>query len=96
MRTFSQPLTVYVGLGFPARITRLIGVRRILDEWPVSLRGAAYEHASDACREALADPARLADAHRAFVDFAAAAGILADEPMHIAAERVANEWFGAR
>jgi len=94
MRTFTPTSTVLLGVGFPARISGLMDAWRVLNDWPISQRGAAHAVALDACRRAFEDPSNLANAHQAFAGFAAGAGILVDDPMHLAAERVADEWFG--
>lgn len=94
MRTFTPTLTVLVGLGFPARISGLMDAWRVLNDWPMSQRSAAHAVALAACRRAFEDQSNLANAHQAFAGFAAGAGILVDDPMHLTAERVADERFG--
>ena len=48
-----QPVTILVGLGFPAVVRSVMDAYRHLAEWPASLRDTAHSMALKACSAAL-------------------------------------------
>jgi len=50
---FRQPVTIFVGLGFPAEVQTVMDAYRHLAEWPASLRDIAHSVALRACSAAL-------------------------------------------
>lgn len=76
--SFSQPVNVFVGLGFPYEISSLMEACQVLDEWSGS-RTSTYEATSAACRAALAGKTDVESARLAFEAFARAGGILASD-----------------
>ena len=76
--SFSHPVNVFVGLGFPYEISSLMEACQVLDEWSGS-RTSTYEATSAACRAALAGKTDVEAARLAFEAFARAGGILAPD-----------------
>jgi hypothetical protein len=74
---FSAPVSIVVGLGFPARIRDVRGALVILDSAPNG-RIAAHNTAVSACRDALAGRVEVEEARAAFLRFAQDADILLD------------------
>ncbi|OJY63235.1 DUF982 domain-containing protein [Rhizobium sp. 60-20] len=50
---FRKPVTILVGLGFPAEVRSVMDAYRHLVEWPVSFRDTAHSVALKACQAAL-------------------------------------------
>lgn len=50
---FRKPVSILVGLGFPAQVRSVLDAYRVLVEWPASLRDAAHSVALKACNTAL-------------------------------------------
>jgi hypothetical protein len=46
---FKQPVSILVGLGFPAEVRSVMDAYRHLVEWPASLRDTAHSIALKAC-----------------------------------------------
>jgi len=94
---FDQPVTVFVGLGFPIEIEALSTAHAFLAEWPSSRRDAAHGIALNACRAALSGEADAQTAQAAFITFARRHRILGPEAM-AAEDRgvVAARALGAR
>jgi hypothetical protein len=91
---FQHPVTILVGLGFPRRIGNAGAACAFLDEYPQALRDLAYEATLDACRVALADPARANEANDLFAAFARRRGILVEDRFHQAAAGAREQLLG--
>lgn len=50
---FRQPVTIFVGLGFPAEVETVMDAYRHLAEWQASLRDIAHSVALRTCSAAL-------------------------------------------
>jgi len=84
--SFSHPVNVFVGLGFPCEISSVIEACQVLDEWSGS-RTSTYTATAAACHAALAGMGDVESARAAFEAFARARGILApDTPEPSAAD----------
>jgi hypothetical protein len=92
---FDLPVSIFLGLGFPRKVERVLDAYDILIEWngiPDLDRSGAME----VCRKALNDERTGKDAREAFQRFALKKGILADEVFSRAASALAQEWFAPR
>jgi len=78
VRSFSHPIHVFVGLGFPYEISSVMEACQVLDEWSGS-RTSIYAATSAACRSALVGKTDVESARAAFEAFAQAQGILASD-----------------
>lgn len=76
---FRHPVTILVGLGFPAEIHGLREAYAWLNEWPPSKRNATHAIALNACRAALAGEIDVETARGTFVAFARQANLLAPD-----------------
>ena len=76
--SFSHPVNVFVGLGFPCEISSVMQACQVLDEWSGS-RTSTYATASAVCHAALAGMSDVELARAAFEAFALARGILAPD-----------------
>jgi len=88
---FSQPVTILVGLGFPAEIRGVTDAYRHLAEWPASLRDTADSVALKACQAALHAEIEAETARGLFVAFAEKHDLLAPETLAIAASRMRGD-----
>jgi hypothetical protein len=89
---FRHPVTILVGLGFPAEVRSVMEAYRHLAEWPASFRDTAHSVAMKACQAALHGEIEAETARGLFVAFAAKHDLLAPETRAIAASR----WRGDR
>lgn len=87
---FDQPVSIFIGLGFPRDIETVLEAYDVLLEWN-GARDIDHVMAIEACRGAIGGD-QLADARAVFERFARNKGILADEALDRAALRVAREW----
>lgn len=76
---FRQPVTIFVGLGFPAEVQTVMDAYRHLAEWPASLRDTAHSVALKACSAALRGDIEAETARGLFAAFAAKHDLLAPE-----------------
>ncbi|MBX4937087.1 DUF982 domain-containing protein [Rhizobium binae] len=76
---FKKPVTIFVGLGFPAEVRTVMEAYRHLSEWPVTLRDAAHSIALKACTAALRCEIEAETARGLFVAFADRHDLLAPE-----------------
>jgi len=67
---FKEPVTILVGLGFPAQVRGVTDAYRNLVEWPSSLRDRAHAVALNACQAALRGEIEAETARGFFVGFA--------------------------
>ena len=47
---FNTPVTMFVGLGFPAQVRTVIEAYKLLSEWPLSKKDLTHALALNACR----------------------------------------------
>lgn len=88
---FNEPVTIFVGLGFPTKVETVKEAYALLDEWPPSRRNAAHAVAMMACKAALAGEIEAETARGTFVAFAKRHDLLAPEmDALIAARRAAD------
>ncbi|MBB4573997.1 hypothetical protein GGI59_001718 [Rhizobium lentis] len=76
---FKQPVTIFVGLGFPAEVRTVMEAYRHLAEWPATFRDAAHSIALKACTAALRGEIEAETARGLFVAFAEKHDLLAPE-----------------
>jgi hypothetical protein len=88
---FRQPVTILVGLGFPAEVRSATDAYRHLCEWPVRLRDNAHAVASKACGAALRGEIEAETARGLFAAFAAQHDLLAPATPAIAASRMRRD-----
>jgi len=88
---FKQPVSILVGLGFPAQIHSVMDAYRHLVEWPASLRDAAHSVALKACSAALRGEIEAETARGLFKAFAEKHDLLAPETNTIAASRLRRD-----
>ncbi|WP_442580219.1 DUF982 domain-containing protein [Mesorhizobium sp. ASY16-5R] len=91
---FTQPVSIFVGLGFPHDVGTPTEAYRILNEWTGS-RGPTHAMALNVCRLAIAGEVDADTARLAFEAFARVRGILAPDAMVEVARRVSDEWLAA-
>lgn len=84
---FREPVTILVGLGFPAQVRNVMDAYRHLTEWPISFRDTAHCVALKACQAALRGDIEAETARGLFAGFAAKHDLLAPEIPAIAASR---------
>ncbi|CDZ31045.1 DUF982 domain-containing protein [Neorhizobium galegae] len=82
---FRQPVTILVGLGFPAEVGSVMDAYRHLAEWPASMRDAAHSIALKACSAALRGEIEAETVRGLFAAFAEKHDLLAPETKVIAA-----------
>ncbi|MBZ9991654.1 DUF982 domain-containing protein [Mesorhizobium sp. BH1-1-5] len=83
VRSFSHPVHVFVGLGFPCEISSVAEACQVLDDWS-GARTSAHAVSSIVCRSALVGTADVEVARVAFEAFARAQGILAPDALESA------------
>ena len=88
---FHQPVTILVGLGFPAEVRDVMDAYRHLVEWPISFRDTTHSIALRACRAALHGEIEAETARGLFAAFAAKHDLLAPETPAIAASRMRRD-----
>lgn len=76
---FREPVTILVGLGFPAEVHTVMDAYRHLAEWPASMRDTAYSVALKACQAALRGEIEAETARGLFAAFAEKHDLLAPE-----------------
>lgn len=87
---FRHPVTILVGLGFPADIHSVREAYAWLNEWPPSKRNPTHAMAINACRAALAGEIDAETARGTFVAFAQRANLLAPDTEGIVAANRAS------
>lgn len=88
---FRQPVSILVGLGFPAEIRSAMDAYRHLVEWPASMRDTAHSIALKACRAAICGEIEAETARGLFAAFAEKHNLLAPETDVIAASRLQRD-----
>jgi Protein of unknown function (DUF982) len=91
-KRFSQPVAIFVGLGFPREIENIGEAFEVLNEWSGN-RGPWHAQALSRCKSALTDDADVEAARIALVAFARARGILAPDALTAATIKAAREWL---
>ncbi|PSJ62889.1 DUF982 domain-containing protein [Pseudaminobacter soli (ex Li et al. 2025)] len=91
-KRFTEPVAIFVGLGFPREIETVLDAYEVLNEWSGS-RGPWHNMALTRCRAALIKDEDVEAARIAFVAFARARGILAADALTASVERAAREWL---
>lgn len=84
---FREPVTILVGLGFPAEVRSVMDAYRHLAEWPASMRDTAHSLALKACGAALRGEIEAETARGLFAAFAEKHDVLAPDTDVIAASR---------
>ncbi len=84
---FREPVTILVGLGFPAQVRGVMDAYQHLSEWPGSLRDRAHAVALKACQAALRGEIEAETARGLFVAFAQKHDLLAAETPQVVAAR---------
>lgn len=84
---FREPVTILVGLGFPAEVRTVMDAYRHLTDWPASNRDTAHSIALKACSAALRGEIEAETARGLFAAFAAKHDLLAPDTGVIAASR---------
>ncbi|MGZ2442222.1 DUF982 domain-containing protein [Sinorhizobium medicae] len=84
---FRQPVTILVGLGFPAEVRTVMDAYRHLAEWPALNRDTAHSIALKACSAALRGDIEAETARGLFAAFAEKHDLLAPETDVIVASR---------
>lgn len=90
---FDQPVSIFVGLGFPHEISDVLEAYKLLNEWPESSRGPSHLMALHTSAAVLGGHGTAADARRALEAFAASRGLLADEALRRSADQFGQEWL---
>lgn len=88
---FKQPVSILVGLGFPAKVRSVMDAYRHLSEWPASLRDTAHSVALKACGAALRGEIEAETARGLFAAFAEKHDLLAPEIDAIAASHLRRD-----
>jgi hypothetical protein len=88
---FRHPVTILVGLGFPAEVRSVMDAYRHLSEWPTTFRDTAHSVALKACRAALRGDIEAETARGLFAAFAARHDLLAPDTPAIAAFRMRRD-----
>ncbi len=82
---FRKPVTILVGLGFPAEVRTVMDAYRHLVEWPTSFRDTAHSVALKACQAALRGEIEAETARGLFVAFAQKHELLAPQTSAVVA-----------
>ncbi|MBO0144616.1 DUF982 domain-containing protein [Agrobacterium sp. Ap1] len=85
---FAKPVTILVGLGFPAEVHSVMDAYRHLVEWPASSRDEVHTIALKACQAALRGEIEAETARGLFAAFAEKHEILAPDTPAIPASRM--------
>lgn len=88
---FKKPVSILVGLGFPAEVRSVMDAYRHLVEWPSSLRDPAHSLALKACTAALHGEIEAETARGLFVAFAEKHDLLAPDSNLIAKPRMGRD-----
>ncbi len=88
---FREPVSILVGLGFPAEVRSATDAYRHLCEWPMRLRDNAHAVALKACGAALRGEIEAETARGLFAAFAEKHDLLAPETAAIAASKLRRE-----
>ncbi|AAK90825.2 DUF982 domain-containing protein [Agrobacterium fabrum] len=88
---FKEPVSILVGLGFPAEMRSAMDAYRYLSEWPADLRDNAHSVALKACGAALRGEIEADTARGLFFAFAEKNDLLAPETNFIVSSRARRD-----
>lgn len=88
---FAKPVTILVGLGFPAEVHSVMDAYRHLVEWPASFRDTVYTVTLKACQAALRGEIEAETARGLFAAFADKHEILAPDTPAIGASSMRGD-----
>jgi hypothetical protein len=88
---FAQPVSIFIGLGFPREIETVSEAFQVLNEWD-GVRTPTHATALNVCHASCAGEVDVEVARVAFEAFARARGILAPDALATAAKQVVDEW----
>ncbi|MBD9446644.1 MULTISPECIES: DUF982 domain-containing protein [unclassified Rhizobium] len=88
---FKEPVSILVGLGFPAEVRSAMDAYRHLVEWPEALRDSAHSVALKACGAALRGEIEAETARGLFAAFAEKHDLLAPETNVLVASRLRRD-----
>ena len=91
---FAEPVSIFVGLGFPYDVETAEQAYRVLNEWP-GTKSLMHVRALQVCRSAIAGEADIEAARASFEAFARARGILAPDALAEAASDLSKDWLTA-
>jgi hypothetical protein len=89
--SFSKPVSIFVGLGFPRAVDDVLEAYTLLNEWPQASRCPAHLVALHTCAAVLGGRGSATDARGAFEAFATDRGILAPEALQRGANQLRRE-----
>ncbi|MEP9371925.1 DUF982 domain-containing protein [Mesorhizobium sp. KR1-2] len=93
-KRFTQPVAIFVGLGFPRDVDNVWEAYEALIEWNGN-RGPMHAMALNVCRSALTNETDVDAARIAFIAFARSRGILVPDAHEESTSRAAEEWLAA-
>lgn len=88
---FREPVSILVGLGFPAEVRSATDAYRHLCEWPMRLRDSAHAVALKACGAAIRGEIEAETARGLFAAFAEKHDLLAPETSAIAGSKLRRD-----
>ncbi|KQW34843.1 MULTISPECIES: DUF982 domain-containing protein [Ensifer] len=88
---FKEPVSILVGLGFPAEVRSVLEAYRYLSECPTSLRDTAHSIALRACGAALRGEIEAETARGLFAAFAEKHDVLTPDTKSIVAFRLPRD-----
>ncbi|MBB6470313.1 hypothetical protein HNQ96_006210 [Aminobacter lissarensis] len=91
---FREPVTIFVGLGFPFDVESVLDAYRVLTDW-VGARDLSHTMALNSCLDAINGIATAEAAREQFEAFAGARGIVAAEAIQATVARAAKDWVAA-
>lgn len=94
VQKFDQPVSIFVGLGFPCDVASPLEAFELLNEWS-GKRGELHSAALSLCRQATTGGADTKAARAALEAFARSRGILAEDAFINTAQRASEEWMPA-
>jgi hypothetical protein len=89
---FEQPVSIFIGLGFPREVETPSEAFQVLNEWD-GVRSASHATALNACRAACTGEVDVEMARNVFEAFARSRGILAPDALAMAAQQAIDEWM---
>ncbi|WP_417676814.1 DUF982 domain-containing protein [Roseibium sp.] len=80
MYHFEKPVSLLIGIGFPARIETVLQANAFLEDWPCSQRDGSHKIASAACKAFLAGEVEAETVRSLFTEFARRHDLLIVDP----------------
>lgn len=87
---FDEPVTILVGMGFPATIETVMEAYALLHDWPALHRSGAHTAALNACKAGLAGEVDPETVRATLVAFASRNDILVENTGHLSEESGAD------